>query len=168
MKISQDGTLTWHRQHVVIKDNDVQDSGLRHGYGLTLTNDGGFIVAGEYFSGQPSAMFPTPVQTGVVIKLDEYGCLEPDCHILSTNNSQFSTTLELHVYPNPTSGVLKIVSDEVMEQIEIVDVMGKTVYNSEFLILNSELDISHLAEGVYYLKVLYANGSTSHQRIVKQ
>jgi hypothetical protein len=166
MKIDQNGTIVWYREHTM-PNNNVTFQGFYNVYGLTLTSDGGYAIAAEY-SSEAGDMFTEQTQTGVVIKLDEYGCLEENCHILSTNNSQFSTTLELHVYPNPTSGVLKIVSDEVMEQVEIMDVTGKVVFSEKLKVKSGKLDLNYLESGVYYLRVLYANGSTSHQRIVKQ
>ncbi|MFP5471457.1 MAG: T9SS type A sorting domain-containing protein [Bacteroidia bacterium] len=79
-----------------------------------------------------------------------------------------SATLSMTVYPNPTSGVMEIVSDEVMERIEITDLTGKGILNYELQITNYKLDISQLAEGVYYLKVQYVNGVTTYQKIIKK
>ncbi len=74
----------------------------------------------------------------------------------------------LSVFPNPTSGVMEIVSDEVMEQIEVMDVTGKVVFSEKLKVKSEKLDISHLSEGVYYLKVTYQNNTTAYKKIVKE
>jgi UDP-3-O-acyl-N-acetylglucosamine deacetylase len=63
------------------------------------------------------------------------------------------------VYPNPTSGQLRIsVPSEgganTAEDIQVFDVVGRLL-QSKIVNLQSEiiLDISHLASGLYYLKI---------------
>jgi hypothetical protein len=69
----------------------------------------------------------------------------------------------LHVYPNPTNGELRIENGKWgmengelrMENVEIYDILGRMQNNYQFSIINSQLiiDISHLANGIYYLKI---------------
>jgi len=65
-----------------------------------------------------------------------------------------STRPEIQIFPNPTTGQLRVTSYELqMESVEIYDVVGRklshfTIHNSHFTI-----DISHLANGMYFLKV---------------
>jgi len=65
------------------------------------------------------------------------------------------TNYELQVYPNPTTGQLRITNYELRENtvIEIFDIYGKNVTpltsHSSPLIL----DISHLTNGMYFLKI---------------
>jgi hypothetical protein len=42
-----------------------------------------------------------------------------------------SAMLRMSVYPNPTSGVMEIISDEVLERVEITDLTGKAILNYE-------------------------------------
>jgi hypothetical protein len=63
--------------------------------------------------------------------------------------------LTLRVYPNPTSNQLRIENYELrMGDIAIYDVVGK-LQQSKIVNLQSEIsiDISHLANGLYFLKV---------------
>ena len=82
---------------------------------------------------------------------------------------------ELSIYPNPTSGQLDVKSDYVIELIEITDVTGKVVYSEKLKVKNlptgrraEKLDISELAEGVYYLKVSFVDGSVNYRKVVKE
>ena len=65
------------------------------------------------------------------------------------------TNYELQVYPNPANGQLRIINYELREEnIQIYDVVGRLL-QSTIVNLQSEItiDISHLANGMYYLKV---------------
>jgi hypothetical protein len=67
------------------------------------------------------------------------------------------TNYELQVYPNPTTGQLKIKNYELKENsiIEIYDIVGKKQESRISEIGQSEIviDISHLSSGMYFLKV---------------
>ena len=62
--------------------------------------------------------------------------------------------LPLQVYPNPVNYELKIMNYEG-GVVEIFDVVGRILTNFQFSTLNSQLniDVSHLAAGMYFLKV---------------
>jgi hypothetical protein len=60
------------------------------------------------------------------------------------------------VYPNPTTSQLTIENGELtMNNVAIFDIMGRTINNYQLSIVNYQLiiDVSHLANGMYYLKV---------------
>jgi len=65
---------------------------------------------------------------------------------------------QIRVYPNPTTGQLKIKNYELRENdiIEIYDVVGQKLMQLPCRdVINhvSTIDISHLASGMYFLKV---------------
>jgi len=62
---------------------------------------------------------------------------------------------QLTIYPNPTTGQLTINNEQLtIKNVEIFDVIGQKV-NHQSSIVNCQLsiDISHLANGMYFLKV---------------
>jgi len=63
----------------------------------------------------------------------------------------------LSVYPNPVTGQLRVVSGDISDggDIQIYDIVGKLVQRSPMSALSPEttIDISHLANGMYYLRV---------------
>ena len=66
------------------------------------------------------------------------------------------TSYELRVFPNPTTGELTIDNGELtINNVEIYDIMGKTLNNCQLSIINSQLkiDVSHLPSGIYFLRV---------------
>ena len=61
----------------------------------------------------------------------------------------------LNIYPNPTTGYLKIESEEMrIENIEIFDIFGKKVLFQQSLISpETVIDISHLQGGLYFVRI---------------
>ena len=74
-----------------------------------------------------------------------------------------STGIGIKLYPNPTSGMLQIRNVEA-QSVLIFNPQGQRVasYNAP----GSELDLSTLPAGVYYLNFLTAEGSQT-MRVVK-
>jgi len=63
------------------------------------------------------------------------------------------------VYPNPSTGKINIVGNNQtpIEHIEVFSATGKTVLEKEISNLEEhQLDLSFLANGVYFLKVNHA------------
>jgi len=66
-----------------------------------------------------------------------------------------STRPEIRIFPNPTTGQLTINNEQLtIKNVEIFDVIGQKV-NHQSSIVNCQLsiDISHLANGMYFLKI---------------
>lgn len=74
----------------------------------------------------------------------------------------------VQVYPNPTNGDVFLVFSEVLEnQLEVIDVTGKILISKTLTGQKINLNISHLVNGVYYVKVSNEKG-LSTSKIVKQ
>ncbi len=74
--------------------------------------------------------------------------------------------LDVNIYPNPTTGILIVKGNEI-EQIEIVDVTGKTISN---ITMNGDMqsvDLSNLAKGVYFVKAI-SNTAIIIEKIILQ
>jgi hypothetical protein len=74
----------------------------------------------------------------------------------------------IQIYPNPTTGELRVKSDELrVESVELFDIVGKlqTLENRISDIGQSEItiNISHLSAGLYFLKI---DGTT--YKIIKE
>jgi hypothetical protein len=77
-----------------------------------------------------------------------------------------ANNLPFIISPNPTSGQLKIKNYELSENstIEIFDVVGRKL--SHFTFHDSQIDISHLANGIYFLKIKIETGIIT-KKIIK-
>jgi hypothetical protein len=85
---------------------------------------------------------------------------------LATNDFE-SGNNAIKVYPNPTTGIVRISSPEnaTIDKIEIVDILGKTV--SVKTANTSQIDISEFSNGIYILKI-HSGKSVFQKKIMKQ
>ena len=78
---------------------------------------------------------------------------------LDSNNDKIT------LYPNPAKNLLTIHSDFELRKIEIYNLSGKEVIINP--ITNNTIDISHLNDGTYILKMNKRNGEVIHRRFIK-
>jgi len=75
--------------------------------------------------------------------------------------------ITINVYPNPTTGKLRIESGELrIENIVIYDVFGK-IQRIESWKTESAIDISHLPVGVYFVKIFTEVGEVA-RKVLKE
>ena len=78
----------------------------------------------------------------------------------------------LHIYPNPTSGLVFIQADHLSgtTSIEILDGLGRLLYtqSEESATIQTHLDLSGYSLGVYTLLIKDSGNSIMTRRIVKQ
>ncbi|MBD3637409.1 MAG: T9SS type A sorting domain-containing protein [Crocinitomicaceae bacterium] len=74
--------------------------------------------------------------------------------------------VELNIYPNPSQNYINIVSSNAIEAIALVDMGGKIILNqSVSSLLEAQIDVSHLPNGVYSARIQLDNGHYLHRRI---
>jgi len=77
---------------------------------------------------------------------------------------------DIKVYPNPTTGELRIMSDELpIGDIEVFDVYGRKLSYNHIITSSSHqrIDISNLNPGIYFVKVVTEQGEIV-KKVVKQ
>jgi photosystem II stability/assembly factor-like uncharacterized protein len=84
-------------------------------------------------------------------------------------NPVFSSETSFLAYPNPFNDVVKIQSDtNFIKKIAVFDLLGKQLYQSDFLNTNAtSLDLKALNAGVYLLQVTSDTGKSEMRKIVK-
>jgi M6 family metalloprotease-like protein len=81
-----------------------------------------------------------------------------------------SDDLSTRIYPNPTTGSIQveiITSEEIHFPFQIMDLYGKTVESGTLKETNNLLDISSLANGIYFLQIKN-HKETKAYKIIKQ
>lgn len=153
-KLSYDGDSIWTRRYKYL-DTDKSDHEF---YDLKETPDGGFILCGESRDRTPSAEIP---QQGWLLKLDEYGCLIPNCHLIDNITETETVSYELKLYPNPTSDYLNIFMRHHRGNrdftFRIRNGLGQEVAVFEQQTIQEEtlmIDLVGYSSGVYYLEVV--------------
>ncbi len=78
--------------------------------------------------------------------------------------------MNIHVYPNPTSGQLYITRDATREnnaELHIYSVTGKLMIHKKLKDLTNKIDVSHLTKGLYFIRISSQN-SVITRKFIKQ
>lgn len=75
-------------------------------------------------------------------------------------------TYGLALYPNPTKDLLQIRANEPIQTITFYAVNGAEVGQFELNGLTPSVDLSGFASGLYFTRVLFADGTTALQRVI--
>ena len=77
---------------------------------------------------------------------------------LCTGIHEKTNAIQFSIYPNPNNGTINIEIENSAE-LQIMDVLGKIVLESKLQNINNTINISYLANGVYYFKIKQADAS---------
>jgi Secretion system C-terminal sorting domain/Outer membrane protein Omp28 len=78
-------------------------------------------------------------------------------------NNEF-VNKKLKLYPNPSTGILKISTDKPVDII-ITDITGKTVFTAKQVTSDNQVNVSSLQKGIYIAKILN-DGKEQNQKII--
>lgn len=73
-----------------------------------------------------------------------------DCNPLNIEEEEFES---LHIYPNPFSNEIFMKTNQPVSSIEILNVLGVSVYKSNAMV--NSINLSGLSQGVYILKATF-------------
>ena len=73
----------------------------------------------------------------------------------------------IRIYPNPAIDILNVDMEEIPDQIQIVDMAGKSLLTQKGGSEKFGLDVSFLSKGIYLLKFTYESGAMGSARFVK-
>ncbi|HEY1047647.1 MAG TPA: PKD domain-containing protein [Bacteroidia bacterium] len=73
----------------------------------------------------------------------------------------------LKVWPNPTASEVNLYSEEKsIQMIQLSDVSGRMVINETTDTNSMKIDLSNISQGLYNLKVIYADGTSSNIKLI--
>ena len=81
---------------------------------------------------------------------------------------KFIENQDIAIYPNPTSGKIRIALLENATHCQIVGLMGNVLQETSPSSPDFELDLSGLPSGMYLIKLLMADGKSAYRKVVKQ
>jgi hypothetical protein len=79
---------------------------------------------------------------------------------LQTNKFAFE---HLKYYPNPVNNHLSISNDAPIDAITVTSILGQTVFSKKINALQTEINMSELSSGIYFVKV----ASESWEKTIK-
>lgn len=129
-------------------------------------------------SNPPQAVWTETTTNSSISRVELYtslGCLNALTSATVTVNS-CPTGLEelagtsLQVYPNPSNGILHVHLGVLESEttLEIVDALGKLVFESEISNLANSYNIAYLSSGVYTYKISNANGEKKVGKLIRE
>jgi hypothetical protein len=73
---------------------------------------------------------------------------------------------EVNIYPNPAQEVLQLKANFPMNEVEIVDAVGKTVNRYKSNSSTLQIPLESLNSGIYFLRISSSNGYST-KRFIK-
>ena len=72
----------------------------------------------------------------------------------------------LEIAPNPSFGTFHLKNNQIMDELNVFDVYGRLIFTIQPKSNEYELLLSHLAKGIYWLKVKSENIGLSYKRLI--
>ncbi len=167
-KVSPQGDSLWSR--IIIHPNLVNFFEWHHFYDIEETGDGGFIMVGESRSSDT-----IPQQQGWLLKVDEWGCLVPDCHLPSAVEEGVEPMVKLLLYPNPVQDVLNVYLGATKLDFgstwRVYNLQGQEIlrYPASQGDATYVLEVDKLPKGSYFLQLQEVEGKVlAQERFVVQ
>lgn len=122
----------------------------------------------EYFSGANpdtayvavASSFNSPV-AGSFVKVDGLG-------FGGTADVAEQAMVDFLAYPTPTRGLLNVAAQRPFDQVEVLDMTGRSVQSEAVHAGQATLDLSDLMAGRYLVRLTFANGDRQVRSIIKQ
>lgn len=67
----------------------------------------------------------------------------------------FGNVIDFTYYPNPTDGIVKILSNTEISNLAVYNVQGRLLYNSDSNALETQVDMTNFASGTYFFKMKF-------------
>lgn len=153
--------------------NDEHGFALRHAYssggsylnekavGENITNGVvGFLYAGTSYDVTVYAykydMLSVPSNTVTDIAKNNTGIND---YLLSKTN--------LNLYPNPSSDNINIEANTTIENVEVLNLMGQSVYTKTVNQENFNTNLNHLPKGIYLINIMFKEGVVTQKLVLK-
>lgn len=111
---------------------------------------------GSHLFGETSQSFTATSNGDYAVVINKNGCTDTSScvGIYDVSISKKQSSL-FKIYPNPSNGVFMIEFDQSNSSydVQIIDVLGKTVQHFETVAQKQEVDLSAYHDGVYFIKV---------------
>ena len=131
-------------------------------YTFNLYDSGGNGLNGIYgWIGTGDATFTNLNTNETLLSIDgsvSFSTKTVNFCVEGTTENEIETATEMSIYPNPTSGLLNVTSNEEIASVEIFNSVGTAVISSKVAGNNSAIDMSNLPNGMYFVRVYTANG----------
>src|SRR5690606_7752716 len=84
----------------------------------------------------------------------------------TVSNEEFNN-ITVNVYPNPTTDIVNIETEENLFNYVVYDINGREIQNGMFG-NNNQVNLQNVNSGVYFIKVTTTQGSTATVKVIKK
>jgi len=146
-------------------------SDLRIEYGDYNTRFGGgaFLFPQRYYNCDPQVIHDFPIFTFKCFQDDGmfYNPSGEDCEYMLTHLDLEGLNSESpRIYPNPTSSLLNIQTEQEFVELKLVDIKGKVLLK-ESQNLSKVIDVSFFSPGIYFIELMNVNNDIFNYRFIK-
>ena len=129
-------------------------------YTFSLYDSQGDGLSGFYNYGTGSASFinANTNETLLSVGSERFSTKTINFCVEGTTEGTIETAIAMSIFPNPTSGMLNVTSNEEITSIEIFNSVGTTVLSCNVAGNSSAIDMNNLPNGMYFVRVSTANG----------
>jgi len=172
--IDTEGTLQWERSIADIRDS--RGGRLWNG----LETDDGFVLVGDIDKLNPTGVPFLNDPEVWFLTLDENGCWNGNCEeyiVITGDTTSITDTKEvmqtppgITAYPKPTAGILTIECKHCKLQarraVQVFDSNGRKVLEMNLFAPKSTINLTHLADGVYFVSHLADGQLIETQKVI--
>lgn len=101
------------------------------------------------------------------LKLTESSGISEYSYIVFVNCKK-NDTVSVNLYPNPTTGILNIITNQQKTSLVIKNISGQAVLEYKTNSENTRIDLGHLPAGLYYIEVQTPHHVSYHKIIVSR
>jgi hypothetical protein len=87
---------------------------------------------------------------------------------IAASINENKNVLVFFIYPNPTSGSVLINSQTNFNFVEVLSITGQTLLSEKVNSKTHQLQLQNFSEGIYFVKVSYADGRSLTKKVIKQ
>ncbi len=89
------------------------------------------------------------------------------CAAYNVGINESEMVVNIILMPNPSNGKFQIETEWQFNSIEITDVLGKIIYQSDVKNKYTEIDLSDKLEGIYFVRLFDERGNSVVKKIIK-
>jgi hypothetical protein len=84
----------------------------------------------------------------------------------TVGNNELENENNFDIYPNPNNGIFTINSKDIIQKIEVTNIAGQLLVQESTNSKTHQLHLNHIAQGIYFIKVNYANGLSVNKKVI--
>ena len=140
------------------------ESGFAQGDGIiVIDNDG---VPGEAINGLEAGT-AYDIYVRAICEFSESGWMGPTPFTTEEELGITESSMDKVVlYPNPTTGIINLQTEEIIEKAEVYTITGSKLHALVYE-TRKAIDISHLSRGIYFVRITLKNKSQTY-KIIKE